>query len=90
MKMRAAAALAATVLTATSAYAEDLEFLVVNESSADLVEFNVNSFTAQRVYAILVRTLKDHSWSPRFRLSFAFSGAPHRHRSVIPGLEGEQ
>ncbi|WP_282120410.1 hypothetical protein [Ruegeria atlantica] len=42
MKMRAAAALAATVLMATSAFAEDLEFLVVNDSSADLVEFNVS------------------------------------------------
>ncbi|MCG7521340.1 hypothetical protein [Ruegeria sp. Ofav3-42] len=42
MKMRAAAALTATVFMATSALADDLEFLVVNDSSADLVEFNVS------------------------------------------------
>ena len=42
MKMRAAAALTATLLMATSAFAEDLAFLVVNETSADLVEFNVS------------------------------------------------
>ena len=29
-------------LVASTAYAEDLEFLLVNESSADLVEFNVS------------------------------------------------
>ncbi|WP_170564745.1 hypothetical protein [Ruegeria atlantica] len=42
MKKRAAAAFTAAVLMATSAFAEDLEFLVVNESSADLVEFNIS------------------------------------------------
>ncbi len=42
MKMRAVAALTATVLMATSAFAEDLEFLIVNETSADLVGFNVS------------------------------------------------
>ncbi|MEX0308198.1 MAG: hypothetical protein AB3N12_12515 [Ruegeria sp.] len=42
MKMRAAAALTATVLMATSAAAEDLEFLIINETSYDLVEFNVS------------------------------------------------
>lgn len=42
MKKRAAAAFTAAVLMATSAVAEDLEFLVVNESSADLVEFNIS------------------------------------------------
>lgn len=42
MKIRAAAVLTATVLLATSATAEDLEFLVINSSSADLVEFNIS------------------------------------------------
>ncbi|MBO9444632.1 hypothetical protein [Ruegeria sp. R14_0] len=42
MKMRAAVAAIATVLMATSVSAEDLEFLIVNDSSADLVEFNVS------------------------------------------------
>lgn len=36
------AALIASVLMATSAVAEDLEFLIINETSADLVEFNVS------------------------------------------------
>lgn len=47
MKMRAAAVLTATVLMATSAVAEDLEFLIVNETSVDLVEFNVSPASSQ-------------------------------------------
>ncbi|MTI03665.1 MULTISPECIES: hypothetical protein [Alphaproteobacteria] len=43
MKFRLVAPLIAVALSATAAVAEDLEFLLINESSADLVEFNVSS-----------------------------------------------
>ncbi|KIC44011.1 hypothetical protein RA28_13490 [Ruegeria sp. ANG-S4] len=43
MKSRAAAALTALSIFATAAMAEDLEFLIINETSVDLVEFNVSA-----------------------------------------------
>ncbi len=42
MKMRAAAAVTATLFSVNSALAEDLDFVIVNETSVDLIEFNVS------------------------------------------------